>query len=107
MGNELLSVCGLGILIITATIGMLIYDAHHGSDTPEHRSRHCGGGRVQPCRSWRGFVCVWEALRFSSSSGMGYVRVCEALVCMLSVLYCYFTYREIVNREQSLSPPVS
>lgn len=52
-------------------------------------------------------MCVWEALGFSSSSGMGYVRVCEALVCMLSVLYCYFTYREIVNREQSLSPPMS
>lgn len=58
MGNELLSVCGLGILIITATIGMLIYDAHHGLDTPEHRSRHCGGGGCSPVGAG-GVLCVF------------------------------------------------
>lgn len=92
-----------GILIITATIGMLLYNAHE-LETPEHRSIHWGG--TQPCRSWR---CVaLEALRFPSPSRMGYVRVCTEYVCYVSVvLYCYCTCREIVNPEQTLSPSVS
>lgn len=100
-----------GILIITAAISVLLYNVHHGSETPDigpYKHSVCIGGCTQPCESWRCAVSALEALEFSSSSGMECVTASPQYVCVLFVvLYCYFTCREIVDQEQALSPPVS
>lgn len=106
MGNELLYVCGLGNSNNNRYHWHVAYNAHHSSEIPEHRSVHWGC--MQPYRSWRCVVRVLEDLRFSLHLGWRMSECVRSMcVCLFVVLYCYFTCREIINREQALSPPVS